>query len=150
MGAHLADDEYASLAKRRGELIDSALADLRARVPAVRGYTPAQLDTTVGDLGYLIDFLAAGVYVDDASLFTEFVDWLAASWPAGGCPRRRWRSPWSTTDVSCGTSRARPGSGRGTRGARWAARAPRPGDRASCLYLLHCKRLPAVEREGPR
>ncbi|MFG2054721.1 B12-binding domain-containing protein [Micromonospora sp. NPDC048930] len=73
---HLADDEYASLVKRRGELIDSALADLRERVPSVRHYTPAQLDSTVSDLGYLLDFLGAALYVDDETLFTEFVEWL--------------------------------------------------------------------------
>ncbi len=74
--SHLADDEYASLVKRRGELIDSALTDLRDRVPATRDYTPAQLDSTVSDLGYIVDFLAAALYVDDPSLFTEFVGWL--------------------------------------------------------------------------
>ncbi|MFR9776856.1 B12-binding domain-containing protein [Micromonospora sp. MS34] len=73
---HLADDEYASLVKRRGELIDRALADLRERVPSVRDYTPAQLDSTISDLGYIVDFLAAALYVDDETLFTEFVDWL--------------------------------------------------------------------------
>ncbi|MFE9694866.1 B12-binding domain-containing protein [Micromonospora sp. NPDC005806] len=75
---HLADDEYASLVKRRGELIDSALADLRERVPAVLDYTPAQLDSTVSDLGYIVDFLAAALYVDDETLFTEFTEWLVA------------------------------------------------------------------------
>ncbi|NJP35535.1 cobalamin B12-binding domain-containing protein [Micromonospora thermarum] len=74
--SHLADDEYASLVKRRGELVDSALADLRERAPATRDYTPAQLDSTVSDLGYIVDFLAAALYVDDDTLFTEFVDWL--------------------------------------------------------------------------
>ncbi|MGW5671304.1 cobalamin B12-binding domain-containing protein [Micromonospora sp. NPDC003776] len=73
---HLADDEYASLVKRRGELIDSALADLRERVPSVRDYTPAQLDSTISDLGYIVDFLAAALYVDDETLFTDFVEWL--------------------------------------------------------------------------
>ncbi|MBQ0895695.1 cobalamin-dependent protein [Micromonospora sp. U56] len=73
---HLADDEYASLVKRRGELIDSALADLRERVPSVHDYTPAQLDSTISDLGYIVDFLAAALYVDDSSLFTDFVGWL--------------------------------------------------------------------------
>ena len=38
---HLADDEYASLVRRRGELIDSALAELRERVPSARAYTAA-------------------------------------------------------------------------------------------------------------
>lgn len=83
---HLADDEYASLVKRRGELIDSALADLRARVPAVSGYTPAQLDSTISDLGYIVDFLAAALYVDDGTLFSEFTDWLVAILASRGVP----------------------------------------------------------------
>jgi methanogenic corrinoid protein MtbC1 len=73
---HLADDEYVSLVKRRGELIDGALAELAERAPRTREYTPAQFDSTVSDLGHILDFLAAAVYVDDGSLFTEFVDWL--------------------------------------------------------------------------
>ncbi|MEH0826233.1 MULTISPECIES: cobalamin B12-binding domain-containing protein [unclassified Micromonospora] len=83
---HLADDEYASLVKRRGELIDSALADLRARVPSVEHYTPAQLDSTVSDLGYIVDFLAAALYVDDSSLFTDFVGWLVEILTSRGVP----------------------------------------------------------------
>ncbi|WP_446220219.1 cobalamin B12-binding domain-containing protein [Micromonospora sp. IBHARD004] len=83
---HLADDEYASLVKRRGELIDSALADLRERVPAVHDYTPAQLDSTISDLGYIVDFLAAALYVDDATLFTDFVGWLVTILTSRGVP----------------------------------------------------------------
>ncbi|SBT39515.1 cobalamin B12-binding domain-containing protein [Micromonospora auratinigra] len=83
---HLADDEYTSLVKRRGELIDSALADLRERVPGVRQYTAAQLDSTISDLGYIVDFLAAALYVDDESLFAEFVEWLVAILVSRGVP----------------------------------------------------------------
>jgi methanogenic corrinoid protein MtbC1 len=83
---HLADDEYASLVKRRGDLIDSALADLRERVPAVHDYTPAQLDSTVSDLGYILDFLAAALYVDDATLFTDFIEWMVTILTSRGVP----------------------------------------------------------------
>lgn len=83
---HLADDEYASLVKRRGELIDSALADLRERVPSAAHYTAAQLDSTVSDLGYIVDFLAAALYVDDSSLFTDFVGWLVEILTSRGVP----------------------------------------------------------------
>jgi methanogenic corrinoid protein MtbC1 len=75
---HLADDEYASVLKRRSELVESGLGDLRERVPPVRAYTPAQLDSTISDLGYIVDFLAAALYVDDETLFLQFVEWLAA------------------------------------------------------------------------
>ncbi|MFI9638934.1 B12-binding domain-containing protein [Micromonospora sp. NPDC051925] len=84
--SHLVDDEYASLVKRRGELIDSALADLRARVPSVGDYTPAQWDATISDLGHTLDFLAAAVYVDDPVLFTDFVAWWVAILTNRGVP----------------------------------------------------------------
>ncbi|WFE99068.1 cobalamin-dependent protein [Micromonospora sp. WMMD964] len=83
---HLADDEYASLVRRRGELIDGALADLLERVPAARAYSATQLDSTVSDLGHIVDFLAAAVYVDDSSLFTEFVEWLLEILVSRGVP----------------------------------------------------------------
>ncbi|MCO1594277.1 cobalamin-dependent protein [Micromonospora sp. RHAY321] len=84
--SHLADDEYASLVRRRAELIDSALADLREHVPAARSYTAAQLDSTVSDLGHILDFLAAALYVDDVSLFSEFVAWLVGILTSRGVP----------------------------------------------------------------
>ncbi|WP_233558692.1 cobalamin B12-binding domain-containing protein [Micromonospora radicis] len=84
--AQLADDEYAGLISRRAELIDSALAELAHRMPATRVYTPSQLDSTVSDLGYILDFLAAALYVDDGSLFTEFVEWLEAILDSRGVP----------------------------------------------------------------
>ncbi|WP_309246093.1 hypothetical protein [Verrucosispora sioxanthis] len=84
--AHLADDEYATLVNRRGELIDSALAELAQRFPATRDQTPAQLDSTVSDLGYILDFLGAALYVDDSSLFTEFVGWLVTILNSRGVP----------------------------------------------------------------
>lgn len=84
--AHLADDEYAGLLRRRAELIESALADLREYFPGVADYGPGQLDATVGDLGHILDFLAAAVYVDDGRLFTDFVEWLAAILVSRGVP----------------------------------------------------------------
>jgi methanogenic corrinoid protein MtbC1 len=83
---HLADDEYGGLLRRRAELIDSALAHLRDRFPRMADYTPVQLDSTVSDLGYILDFLAAAVYVDDGALFTGFVDWLALILTSRGVP----------------------------------------------------------------
>ncbi|WP_255597547.1 hypothetical protein [Micromonospora sp. RL09-050-HVF-A] len=72
--------------KRRGELIDSAVADLRVRVPSVGEYTSTQWDATIGDLGYIVDSLAAAVYVDDPELFTDFVSWLATILASRGVP----------------------------------------------------------------
>ncbi|GIJ20488.1 cobalamin B12-binding domain-containing protein [Micromonospora lutea] len=83
---HLADDEYAGLVNRRGELIESALAELTQRYPAIGDYTPAQLDSTISDLGHILDFLAAALYVDDGSLFTEFIEWLVTILDSRGVP----------------------------------------------------------------
>ncbi|MDG4786088.1 cobalamin B12-binding domain-containing protein [Micromonospora sp. WMMD1102] len=66
------DTEYAGLVAARVELIDLCVA----RIPDAARYTPAQLDATVADLGYIVDTLAAAVYVDDATLFAEFAVWL--------------------------------------------------------------------------
>ncbi|MGC5052252.1 cobalamin B12-binding domain-containing protein [Micromonospora sp. DT48] len=84
--AHLGDDEYAGLVNRRGELIDSALVELARQFPAIGGYRPAQLDSTISDLGYILDFLAAALYVDDGSLFAEFIEWLATILDSRGVP----------------------------------------------------------------
>lgn len=64
--------EYAGLVAARVELIDRCVA----RIPDVARYTPAQLDATIADLGYVVDTLAAAVYVDDVTLFTDFTTWL--------------------------------------------------------------------------
>ncbi|MEO3770285.1 cobalamin-dependent protein [Micromonospora sp. B9E7] len=98
--AHLADDEYASLVRRRGELIDGALADLLERVPAARAYSATQLDSTVSDLGHIVDFLAAAVYVDDPTLFTEFVEWLSVILVSRGVPAGAVALPFDHYDVA--------------------------------------------------
>lgn len=87
---HLADDEYTGLVKSRAELIEAGLRDVVGSAPVA--YTGSQLDATVTDLGHIVDFLTAAVYVDDGSLFTSFVDWLAEVLasrrvPAGGLAR---------------------------------------------------------------
>lgn len=79
-------EEYAGLVSRRAEIIDVALADLRRREPATAGYTSAQWDATIADLGYLVDFLAAAVYVDDAELFVDSVRWTVDVLQSRGVP----------------------------------------------------------------
>ncbi|MEE6262721.1 cobalamin B12-binding domain-containing protein [Plantactinospora sonchi] len=66
------DVEYAGLLAARVELIDLCVAG----IPDVARYTPAQLDATIADLGYIVDSLAAAVYVDDVTLFADFTTWL--------------------------------------------------------------------------
>ena len=74
--AHLADGEHEVLPRRRAELVTGALAALTARFPVISSYSAVQAEATVDDLGHILDFLAAAVYVDDDTLFTEFLDWL--------------------------------------------------------------------------
>ncbi|MDG4766304.1 cobalamin-dependent protein [Solwaraspora sp. WMMD406] len=71
----LGGEEYVGLISRRAEIIDLGLDDLRRRQPSVADYTVAQWDATVADLGHIVDFLAAAVYVDDEQLFTESMRW---------------------------------------------------------------------------
>lgn len=104
--AHLADDEYAPLLRRRAELIEAGAEALYGfppptdtpLLPGARlqaGTTPragtrpgagtapragsgaAWPEHVIADLGLIVDHLAAAVYVDDAALFTGFATWLA-------------------------------------------------------------------------
>ncbi|GAA3514165.1 cobalamin B12-binding domain-containing protein [Actinocatenispora rupis] len=73
----LLDAEETLVQQARPQLIDAAWAALRARFPRVADYSAAQVDTTNEDLGHIVDVLAAALLVDDESLFTTFVDWMA-------------------------------------------------------------------------
>jgi hypothetical protein len=77
----LDDPEYAGLIAARVELIDLALDRL-----ALTRFSPAEVDATVADLGYIVDSLAAAVYVDDGSLFGEFVSWMSTVLTSRGVP----------------------------------------------------------------
>jgi hypothetical protein len=46
------------------------------------GYNDDQLARSGKDLGFIARFIAAQRLVDDASLFTDFIDWLEISGPA--------------------------------------------------------------------
>ncbi|MEJ2889415.1 cobalamin B12-binding domain-containing protein [Actinomycetospora aeridis] len=64
-----AREEQAVLHARRGELVHLAAASARTGIEE----TPEDL---ADDLGHLVDFLAAAVFVDDPSLFDGFVRWV--------------------------------------------------------------------------
>ncbi|SNY71400.1 cobalamin B12-binding domain-containing protein [Paractinoplanes atraurantiacus] len=93
---HLADDEYSRLVKETPALVASALAVLDQRFRPMSAYTTRQREATVEDLGHIAAFLAAAVYVDDDTLFTRFLQWLAPCWPPGTCPRQAPTWSWST------------------------------------------------------
>ncbi|MEU8228874.1 cobalamin-dependent protein [Actinoplanes sp. NPDC048967] len=76
--AFLGDDEYTHLARHRGELVQTAMTRLTAAYPPIGAYSRRQYDSTLDDLGHVVDFLAAALYVADEQVFTDFVTWTAA------------------------------------------------------------------------
>ena len=82
----LGDDEYTYVVRERGRLIGTALQRLTAAYPDVTRYDQRQRDATTEDLGHVVDFLSAALYVDDARVFTDFVEWTAAVLRARGVP----------------------------------------------------------------
>ncbi len=84
--AHLSDEEYTHLTRRRGDLLTGAMATLTRAYPPMAAYTAQQLDSTAEDLGHILDFLAAALYVDDVELFTDFITWTGGVLLARGVP----------------------------------------------------------------
>jgi methanogenic corrinoid protein MtbC1 len=76
--AFLGDDEYTYLVRHRGELVQTAMTRLMAAYPPMGAYSQRQHDSTLDDLGHVVDFLAAALYVADEQVFTDFVAWTAA------------------------------------------------------------------------
>jgi methylmalonyl-CoA mutase cobalamin-binding subunit len=76
--AFLGDDEYTYVVRRRAELIGTGMRRLAAAYPAMSGYDQRQIDATAEDMGHIVDFLAAALYVGDDRIVTDFVDWTAA------------------------------------------------------------------------
>jgi methanogenic corrinoid protein MtbC1 len=74
---HLADDEYARLLQETPDLVRGVLSVLERRFRPMRSYTRRQQEATVEDLNHIVAFLATAVYVDDETLFADFVGWLA-------------------------------------------------------------------------
>lgn len=63
-------DEQAVLHARRGELVAGTATRLRGSSDDARS------EELADDLGHLVDFLAAAVFVDDAHLLDEFLRWV--------------------------------------------------------------------------
>jgi hypothetical protein len=70
------DDEYTALVAARADQIARCFAHCESVLPEMAGYSRAQRDATLSDLGHIVDTLAAAVFVDDPALFGEFLDWL--------------------------------------------------------------------------
>jgi methanogenic corrinoid protein MtbC1 len=85
-GEYLGDDEYTYVARHRGELIQTTIDRLQAEYPPMAGYTQRQHDATVEDIGHIVDFLAASLYIADPVVFTDFTQWTLEVLQARGVP----------------------------------------------------------------
>ena len=70
------DDEAQRLRTGARDLAEAAVTRLVDRFPPMAQYDPAALERTREDLQHLVEFLSAALFVDDVSLFTEFLDWM--------------------------------------------------------------------------
>jgi methanogenic corrinoid protein MtbC1 len=82
----LGDEEYTHLVRSRPQLIANALDRLPAAYPGAHHYDQAQIDATAEDLGHIVDFLAAALYVGQEEIFTGFVGWTASVLKSRGVP----------------------------------------------------------------
>ena len=81
------DRAHDLLRRRQGEIVFDAGRRLRARWPGVREYGAEEEARTAEDLGYLVEFLAASLYVDDMELYTGFVSWMDGILECRSVPR---------------------------------------------------------------
>jgi methanogenic corrinoid protein MtbC1 len=79
-------DDYAALTLRAAELQDRAVRELAGRSPLVAAYTSEQLARTREDIGHIVAFLAAALYVEDERIMSEFVGWLREVLTTRGVP----------------------------------------------------------------
>lgn len=80
--------EYAALAARHEATVDEAYESLVAAFPPTASYSAAQQARTREDLGHVVAFLEAALFVDDAGVFEEFVSWCHDVVTARGVPGR--------------------------------------------------------------
>jgi methanogenic corrinoid protein MtbC1 len=86
VAAFLGDDEYTYVVRHRPALISTAMARLAAGYPPMRDYDQRQIDATAEDIGHIVDFLAAALYVSEAPIFTDFVGWTREVLTVRGVP----------------------------------------------------------------
>jgi hypothetical protein len=71
-----ATEEIVRLRLRSRVFVDASVKRMSANLPDVARYNPQQLARTEEDVAHIVDFLCAAVFVDDATLFTDFTQWL--------------------------------------------------------------------------
>ncbi|GIH96118.1 B12-binding domain-containing protein [Planobispora siamensis] len=84
--AHLADEEYTQLVRRRPAILTGAMDALADAYPPMALYDERQMESTAEDMAHVADFLAAALYVDDVAVFTDFVTWTCGVLQARGVP----------------------------------------------------------------
>jgi methanogenic corrinoid protein MtbC1 len=89
---HLADQEYAMVARSATALVATVYAGLTERLPAMRDYDELERQHTAEDLAHIVEFLATALYVGDGELFTGFLAWTADILAARGVPAHALRA----------------------------------------------------------
>jgi methanogenic corrinoid protein MtbC1 len=83
---HLADQEYTLVTRGARDLVRSVYRGLEERVPAMASYSDEQRQHTAEDLAHIVEYLATALYVDDDSLFRDFLSWTGEVLNARGVP----------------------------------------------------------------
>lgn len=94
------DDSMAQLQGMRQALVDGSHRRL-GELFAMEHYTQFQIDRTIEDLGFILDFLGASLYVDDPSLIVDFAIWLGEILGARGVPVAAARRAWRPSTTCC-------------------------------------------------
>ncbi|MFJ3576236.1 cobalamin B12-binding domain-containing protein [Streptomyces rubiginosohelvolus] len=85
---HLEDQEYTHVSRSSVQLLQHTFDGLEERFPAMKDYSQDQRDRTEEDLGQIIDFLTAALYVNEPDVLTEFLQWTAEILQARHVPAR--------------------------------------------------------------
>lgn len=80
------DDALLRLRADRRAIADTAMKQMTAQLPDVARYDERQRTRTEEDVDFILDYLAAALYVDDIEVFTDFVGWLTPLLAARGVP----------------------------------------------------------------
>ncbi|GAA3839640.1 cobalamin-dependent protein [Saccharothrix violaceirubra] len=81
---HLADQEYTMVARTAGQLVKTTYTGLEQRIPGLRTADDAEREQVAEDIAHIVDFLATALYLDDTSLFADFLTWTAQVLAARG------------------------------------------------------------------
>lgn len=80
------DLQRSELAARRMEIVDDAYAMLERRLPGMAAFDERRRRHTREDLDYIVRFADVALFVDDPTIFTDFIAWLAQLLAGRGLP----------------------------------------------------------------